>query len=44
MELSINSVVGLSDLGTVKVRGKIQDIEVVVLIDCEATHNLFSRS
>ncbi|KAA0043034.1 Retrotransposable element Tf2 [Cucumis melo var. makuwa] len=39
VELSINSVVGLNDLGTMKVRGKLQDEEVIVLIDCGATHN-----
>lgn len=39
IELSINSVVGLSNLGTVKVRGRIKGREVVVLIDCGATHN-----
>lgn len=35
--LSINSVVGLSNPSTVKVKGKIQDREVIVLIDCGST-------
>ncbi|KAL0561468.1 hypothetical protein IC582_001896 [Cucumis melo] len=39
VELSINSVVGLNDSGTMKVRGSLQGNEVVILIDCGATHN-----
>lgn len=39
IELSINSVVGLSNSGTMKVKGKILGTEVVVLIDCGATHS-----
>ncbi|KAA0047482.1 histone-lysine N-methyltransferase ASHR1 isoform X3 [Cucumis melo var. makuwa] len=42
VELSINSVVGLNDLGTMKVRGKLQEEEVVILINCGATHNFVS--
>lgn len=42
VELSINSVVGLSNLGIMKVKGMIQDREVVVLIDCGATYNFIS--
>ncbi|KAA0061363.1 peroxidase 64 [Cucumis melo var. makuwa] len=39
VELSINSLVGLTNPGTMKVRGKLQGEEVVILIDCGATHN-----
>ncbi|KAL4032435.1 hypothetical protein IC575_005508 [Cucumis melo] len=43
VELSINSVVGLNDLGTMKVRGKLQGEDVIILIDCGATHNFVSE-
>ncbi|KAL0548958.1 hypothetical protein IC582_013436 [Cucumis melo] len=43
VELSINSVVGLNDPGTMKVRGTLQGKEVVILIDCGATHNFVSE-
>ncbi|TYK21518.1 Ty3/gypsy retrotransposon protein [Cucumis melo var. makuwa] len=43
VELSINSVVGLNDPGTMKVRGSLQGKEVVILIDCGATHNFVSE-
>ncbi|KAL0550402.1 hypothetical protein IC582_014912 [Cucumis melo] len=39
VELSINSMVGLNDPGTMKVRGKMQEEDVIILIDCGATHN-----
>lgn len=42
VELSINSVVGLTNLVTMKVRGRIKDREVIILIDCGATHNFIS--
>lgn len=43
VELSINSVVGLSNPRTMKVKGLIQEKEVIVLIDCRATHNFISE-
>ncbi|KAA0059478.1 hypothetical protein IC582_002783 [Cucumis melo] len=43
VELSINSVVGLNDPGTMKVRGKLFGEEVIILIDCGATHNFVSE-
>ncbi|KAL0536565.1 hypothetical protein IC582_025514 [Cucumis melo] len=42
-ELSINSVVGLNDPGTMKVRGKLLNKEIIVMIDCGATHNFISE-
>ena len=42
VELCINSVVGLTNPGTMKIRGTIQSKEVVVLVDCGATHNFIS--
>ncbi|KAA0066146.1 ty3-gypsy retrotransposon protein [Cucumis melo var. makuwa] len=43
VELSINSLVGLSNLSTLKVRRKIHGDVVVVLIDCRAMHNFISK-
>lgn len=42
MELSLSSVVGLTSQKTVKVKGTIVYNEVVMLIDCGATHNFIS--
>lgn len=42
IELSINSVVRLTNPGTMKVKGKIQNGDVV-FIDCGATHNFISE-
>lgn len=41
-EVSLNSVVGLSNPKTMKLRGSIGDFEVVVLIDPGAMHNFIS--
>ena len=38
-ELSVNSMVGLSALKTMKLKGKIAHQEVVTMIDYGATHN-----
>lgn len=42
-ELSLNTVVGFSDLGTIKIKWKIDQEEVIVLVDCGATHNFTSQ-
>lgn len=42
-ELSINSAVGLSSPRTMKLRGTIQGVEMIVLIDSRASHNLISE-
>lgn len=41
-ELSLNSVVGISTPGTIKLRGQIKNEAVVVVVDCGATHNSIS--
>lgn len=43
-EVSLNSVVGLSNPRTMKIRGKINEKDVVVLVDPGATHNFVSLS
>ena len=43
VELSNNFVVGLTNPGTMKVRGKLLGEEIVVLIDCGATPNFISE-
>ena len=43
VKLSSNFMVGLSKPRTMKLRGEIQGKEVVVLIDCGATHNFISK-
>ena len=43
VELSLNSVVGLSEQCTMKLKGEIHGKEVVVLIDCGATRNFISK-
>ncbi|KAA0037088.1 ty3-gypsy retrotransposon protein [Cucumis melo var. makuwa] len=42
VDLSLNSVVGLTAPGTFKIKGKVEEREVVVMIDCGATHNFIS--
>ena len=44
VELSLNSVVGLSEPRTMKLKGEIHGKEVVVFIDCGATPNFISKS
>ncbi|TYK05776.1 ty3-gypsy retrotransposon protein [Cucumis melo var. makuwa] len=42
VELSLNSVVGLTAPGTFKVKGMVEDREIMIMIDCGATHNFIS--
>lgn len=42
VEFSLNSMVGLTNLGTMKLRGAVGSKEAVVLVDCGATHNFLS--
>lgn len=37
VEFSLNSVVGLTVPGTFKIKRMVEDVEVVVMIDCGAT-------
>ena len=41
-EISLNLVVGISTPTTMKLQGRIEGQEVVVLIDCGASHNFIS--
>ena len=41
-KLSLNLVVGIATPKTMKLRGRVMDQEVVVLIDCRASHNFIS--
>lgn len=43
IELSINSVVGLTNPRTMKGKGRMKEEEVMVLVDCGATHNFISE-
>lgn len=43
IELSINSVVGLINLGTMKVKEKLHNEELAMRIDCGATHNFILK-
>ena len=43
VELTLRSVFGFSTPGTMKLKGKIGDREVIVLIDCGATHNFIHQ-
>ena len=42
VEISLNSVVGLTTLRTMKIKGCACGHEVIVLVDCRATHNFIS--
>ena len=42
VEISLNSVVGLTTPKTMKMRERVYGQEVVVLVDCGATHNFIS--
>jgi hypothetical protein len=43
-ELGLKLVIGFSTLGTMKLKGKIKEREVIILIDCGATHNFISQN
>lgn len=43
VELSLSSVVDLTNLGTMKLHGSIRTKGMIVLIDCGANHNFISQ-
>lgn len=43
-EVSLNSVAGLTTPRTLEMKGKIEDQEVMTLIDPSATHNFISKA
>lgn len=43
VELDLKSVIGFSTSSTMKLKAKLQEKEVVVLIDCGAMHNFVSQ-
>lgn len=42
VELSLNSVIGLTKPDMFKIKGMLEDQEIVIMIDCRATHNFIS--
>lgn len=44
VELSLDTVVGFSTPGTMKLQGMIQQRKVIVLVDCGMTHNFISET
>lgn len=42
VELSMNSLVGLTEPRTMRLKGMIKGKEVVVLVNCRATHNFIA--
>lgn len=43
-EVSLRSLLGFSRIDTMKLLGEVKQREVVILIDCRATHNFIHRS
>lgn len=39
VEVSLRSLLGFSRIGTMKLKEEVKNKEVVILIDCRATHN-----